>query len=320
MIVGIIIYNKISQKQENKKPDIREKVSVLLDWTPNTNHTGLYVALDKGYFDSEGLDVVILQPGEGENNQAVAAGKADFGISSQESVIQARSEGLPVVSIAAIIQHNTSGFASLEKSNITSVKNFEGKRYGGWGSPIEETVIKALMQDHKADYSKIKNITIGTTDFFKTIGRDSDFQWIFYGWDGVEAKRRGMKLNILMLKDLDPIFDYYTPVIITNEEHLNNRKDQVFRFMKAVKKGYNYAIENPLKAAAILYNKVPELNKELVEQSQLYLSKEYKSDASVWGLQKEKVWSRYISWLSDHKLIKNNIETQKSYTNEFVTE
>jgi ABC-type nitrate/sulfonate/bicarbonate transport system substrate-binding protein len=318
--MGIIFYNKISQKRENKKPDLREKVSVLLDWTPNTNHTGLYVALDKGYFDNEDLDVDILQPGEGENNQAVAAGKADFGISSQESVIQARSEGLPVVSIAAIIQHNTSGFASLEKSNITSVKNFEGKRYGGWGSPIEETVIKALMQDHKADYSKIKNITIGTTDFFKTIGRDSDIQWIFYGWDGVEAKRRGMKLNILMLKDLNPIFDYYTPVIITNEEHLNNRKDQVFRFMKAVKKGYNYAIENPEKAAAILYNKVPELNKELVELSQLYLSKEYKSDASVWGLQKEKVWSRYISWLSDHELIKNNIETQKSYTNEFVTE
>ena len=301
------------------KPNVqKQKVTVLLDWFPNTNHTGIYVAREKGFFSKENLDVTILQPGEGENNQIVAAGKADFGISSQESVIQARVAGIPLVSIAAIIQHNTSAFASLEKNNIKSVKDFEGKRYGGWGSPIEETVIKAVMNEAGADYSKVKNITIGETDFFKTIGRDSDLQWIFYGWDGIEAKRRGIKLNTIMLKDLNPILDYYTPVIVTNENHVKNQKELVTKFMKAVAQGYEFSIKNPTEASQILIKSAPELNKELVKQSQVYLSREYQSDAARWGIQQEIVWTRYAQWLYNQKLINKMVNVKNAFTNQFL--
>lgn len=296
----------------------KQKVIVLLDWFPNTNHTGIYVAKEKGYFSAENLEVSILQPGEGENNQIVAAGKADFGVSSQESVIQARVAGIPLVSIGAIIQHNTSAFASLEKSNIKTVKDFENKRYGGWGSPIEETVINAVMKENEADYSKVKNITIGETDFFKTIGRDSDFQWIFYGWDGIEAKRRGIKLNTIMLRDLNPILDYYTPVIVTNENHVKNQKELVTRFMKAVSQGYNFSIKNPDEASQILIKSAPELNHDLIKQSQIYLSREYRSDALKWGIQREIVWARYAQWLYDQKLIKKMINVKDAFTNEFL--
>lgn len=84
----------------------------MLDWTPNTNHTGLYVAKEKGYFKQEGLDVNIVKPGETGADQLVASGKAEFGVGYQEGITQARIQGVPIVSIAAIIQHNTSGFAS----------------------------------------------------------------------------------------------------------------------------------------------------------------------------------------------------------------
>jgi len=321
LVVVLIVLGFVFGKKTNKstKPNAqKQKVTVLLDWFPNTNHTGIYVAREKGYFAKENLDVTILQPGEGENNQIVAAGKADFGISSQESVIQARVAGIPLVSIGAIIQHNTSAFASLEKSNIRSVKDFEGKRYGGWGSPIEETVIKAVMNEAGADYGKVKNITIGETDFFKTIGRDSDFQWIFYGWDGIEANRRGIKLNTIMLKDLSPILDYYTPVIVTNEDHVKNQKEIVAKFMRAVVKGYEFSIMNPKEASEILIKAVPESNKELVKQSQDYLSREYRSDAKKWGIQKEIVWKRYTQWLYDQKLIEKMINVNAAFTNEFL--
>src|SRR3989339_17181 len=250
--IVLILLSFVFVKKTNKQTEIvgqKQKITVLLDWFPNTNHTGFYVAKEKGFFAEENLDVSILQPGEGENNQIVAAGKADFGISSQESVIPARVAGIPLVSIATVIQHNTSAFASLDKSNIRSVKDFEKKRYGGWGSPIEETVIKAVMNEAGTDYQKVKNITIGETDFFKTIEKDSDFQWIFYGWDGIEARRRGIKLNTIMLKDLNPILDYYTPVIVTNESHIKNQKDLTARFMRAVARGYEFSIKNPSEAA-----------------------------------------------------------------------
>ncbi|MEK7633491.1 MAG: ABC transporter substrate-binding protein [Patescibacteria group bacterium] len=317
LILLSIVFGKKTNKS-TKSSAQKQKVTVLLDWFPNTNHTGLYVAKEKGYFAKENLEVAILQPAEGENTQVVAAGKADFGISSQESVIQARAVGIPLVSIGAIIQHNTSTFASLEKANIKTVKDFEGKRYGGWGSPIEETVIKAVMNEAGADYDKVKNITIGETDFFKTIGRDSDFQWIFYGWDGIEARRREIKLNAIMLKDLNPVLDYYTPVIITNKNHVKNQKELVAKFMKAVSQGYEFSIKNPTEAAQILIKLAPELNPELVKQSQAYLSQEYQSDAEKWGIQREEVWSRYAQWLSDHQLIKKIINVKDAFTNEFL--
>jgi len=133
----------------------KKGVKVLLDWYPNTNHTGLYVALDKGYYKEEGLDVEIIQPPEGGSPELIAAGQGDFGISYQEQITYARTaeNPIPVKAIAAIIQHNTSGFASPVEKNIKSPRDFEGKKYGGWGSPMEEAMLKALMQKEGADFS-----------------------------------------------------------------------------------------------------------------------------------------------------------------------
>lgn len=318
LIISGLIFALIKFQPAQKKPADQQKIIVLLDWFPNTNHTGLYVAKENGYFADENLLVTIIQPSEGETSTLVAAGKADFAISSQESVTLARVQKIPIVSISAIIQHNTSAFASLAESNIRTVKDFENKRYGGWGSPIENATIKAVMDDANADYSKVTNITIGTTDFFTTIGRDSDFQWIFYGWDGIEAQRRKKPLNTILLKNLNPILDYYTPVIITNEQHINSQKDLVRKFMRAVSKGYQFAIANPDKSADILIKNAPELNKDLVKKSQVWLSKEYQAKSPVWGIQKKEVWKGYADWLFEHGLMEKNIDTQKAFTNEFL--
>ena len=310
--------NKETSKEDVNSTKLQD-VTVVLDWFPNTNHTGLYVAKENGYYEEKGLNVEIIQPGQNSTaDQIVASGKAQFGISYQESITQARSQGIPLVSIAAIIQHNTSGFASLKEDNITSVKDFEGKRYGGWGSPEEEAVLQAVMNKHGADYSKVENITLGATDFFSSIGRNADFEWIYYGWDGVEAKRRGMDLNIIMLKDLDPALDYYTPVISTNENLIYNHKELVKSFMEATAKGYNFAIKNPEKAANILIEHAPELNPELVKASQKWLSTKYQDDAKQWGIQQKQVWERYAKWMYERNLIPKMIDVERAFTNDFL--
>lgn len=319
-LFGIVGYfsNNSNEQQVQKQQEQKQKVTVLLDWIPNTNHTGLYVARDKGYFADENLEVEIIQPSEGDTGQIVATGKADFAISSQESVTLARDKDVPIVSIAAIIQHNTSAFASLKEMNIQTVKDFENKRYGGWGSPIEKAVIESVMNDAGADFATVKQITIGTSDFFKTIGRDSDFQWIFYGWDGIEAKRRGIALNTIMLKELNPVLDYYTPVLITNEKHVSEQKELVQKFMRATAKGYAFAEKNPDESATILLKNAPELNKDLVKQSQKWVSTQYTADATQWGIQKVEVWKRYAEWLYIHKQIEKKFDPQKAFTNEFL--
>lgn len=303
------------KKEESKE----KKVTVVLDWFPNTNHTGLYVAKTKDYYKKQGLDVEIIQPGENTSaEQMVASGKADFGVSYQENVTTARVEDIPVVSIGAVIQHNTSAFASLKKDNITSPKAFEGKRYGGWGAPAEEATLKTIMDKHQADYNKVQKVVLGQTDFFKSIGRDADFEWIYYGWDGIEAKRKGIELNTIMLKDLNPALDYYSPVMITSEKHAKQDKDFVKKFMKATTDGYNFAIKEPKEAADILIKNVPDINKELVQESQKWLSTKYQDDAKAWGVQKEEVWTNYMSFLYDNKVIKKKIDVKAAFTNEFL--
>ncbi len=317
MIFGIAACT--TQPLQEPQPETLKKVTAVLDWTPNTNHTGLYVAKDKGFFKEQGLEVEIIQPSEGTSDTIVASGKAQFGISYQESVTYARAADIPLISIAAVIQHNTSGFASLKEKNILTPKDFEGKVYGGWGSEMEEATIRYLMEQAGADFSKVTIMTTGDADFFQTSATGQiDFAWIFEGWAGIEAKQKGMELNYIDLGKEAPVFDYYTPVIITNETILKEDKALVEAFMKGVKKGYEYAIKNPEEAADILIKEVPEINQELVRESQKFLSDRYQDDAATWGVQKEEVWQRYTDWMFANGFIDKKIDVTKAFTNEFI--
>lgn len=295
-----------------------KKISIVLDWTPNTNHTGLYVAKEKGYFKDQGLDVDIILPGETGADQLVASGKAEFGVGYQESITQARIQDVPLVSIAAIIQHNTSGFASPVSKNITSPKDFEGKKYGGWGSPVEKAVIDSLMKTENADVNKVEIINIGDTDFFTAVKRDVDFAWIYYGWTGVEAEMRGESINMMYLTDYSKKLDYYTPVLETNETMISKEPDTVKAFLKAASLGYEYASEHPDESAEILSKAVPDLDKELVKKSQAWLSPRYQDDAKRWGEQKLEVWENYATWMYDNGLLDKKLDAKHAFTNEFL--
>ncbi|HWI49698.1 MAG TPA: ABC transporter substrate-binding protein [Rummeliibacillus sp.] len=307
-------------KKENATGSKKElkKVTVVLDWTPNTNHTGLYVAKEKGFFKEQGLDVDIIQPGDTGADQLVATGKADFGVSYQEGITQARVQGVPLVSIAAIIQHNTSGFASPIAKNIKTPKDFEGKTYGGWGSPVEKAVIDSLMKKENADVKKVDIINAGDADYFTMVKKDVDFAWIYYGWTGIEAELRGEKLNMMYLTDYSKKLDYYTPVLATNEKMIQNDPETVKAFVKAASQGYQYAIKNPDKAADILIKAAPDLNKKLVKKSQEWLADKYQDDAKQWGEQKLEVWENYANWMSDNKLLEGKFDAKKAFTNEFL--
>ena len=298
-----------------------EDVTVILDYVANTNHTGMYVALEQGYYKDAGLNVSIVEPTEGATATLVAVGKGDFGISYQEDVTIAltSADPLPIKAIAAILQHNTSGFATYEEKGINSPKDFEGKTYAGWGGPGEEAVLKAVMTQDGADFSKL-NMVISDGSGFEALKDKVDVMWFFEGWDNIKCELADFPIHYMPVRDLDSRLDYYTPVIIANNNTLENKPEMVKKFLAATEKGYEYAIENPDESAEILLKYTPDSSPELLQKSQEYLADKYMEDTDQWGVMKDEVWDNYTDFMVEYGVIDKAIPAADCYTNEFLPE
>ena len=309
--------NNVEEKQEVNK----EKVKFLLDWTPNTNHTGIYVALENGFYDEVGIDLEILNPPEESTTLLVAAGKTDFGISFQDTMGKAisKNDELPIKAVAAVIQHNTSGILSLKEKGIDSFKNLEGKIYATWDNPIEQATIKQVMENEGGDFEKVELYHSTVTDAVSAIQTNVDAVWVYEAWDAMMAKVLGIDYNFLKFKDVEPNLDFYTPVIVSNEEYLSENSDTAKRFLQATKKGYEYAIENPEESAKILHKYAPEYDLDMLIESQKLLADEYKADVQRWGYIDENRWNNFYKWAYEKGLITKDL-TNKGFTNDYLPE
>ena len=306
---------------ENKE----ETISIVLDWTPNTNHTGIFVAQAKGYFEEAGLNVEIVQPPEDGAVPLVASGKAQFGVSFQDSLAPAfvGDETMPVTAVAAVIQHNTSGIVSRAGEGMHTPKGLEGKKYATWDLDVEKETIRDVMNADGGNFDLVELIPSTVTDEVSALKSGSvDAIWIFYGWAGVACEVAGLETDYFEFADINPAFDYYTPVIIGNNTWLDENPETAKAFLGALSKGYTYAVENPKDAADILMESAPELksNSELVYASQEYLAKEYIADATRWGEFSSERWAAFFNWLNENNLLEDKIDPDYGYTNDYLPE
>ena len=298
-----------------------EKVTFVLDWTPNTNHTGLYVAQKLGYFEEAGLEVEIQQPPEDGAVVLVASGKADFGVSFQDSMAAAISgdDALPITAVASVIQHNTSGIISLAGKGMDTPKGMEGHSYATWNGAIELATLEEVVKADGGDFSKVELIPSTVTDEVSALKtKSTDSIWIFYAWAGVKTELEGLETDYFEFAEIDPVFDYYTPVIISNNDFLKEKPETAKAFMKALSKGYEFAIENPEEAADILCQSAPELDRELVVASQKYLAKEYQAEAEYWGYIDAVRWNNFYKWVNEKKLLEDDVPLDTAFTNEYL--
>ncbi len=304
--------------QENKEP---EEITFVLDWTPNTNHTGLYVAQEKGYFEEVGLDVKIVQPPEDGAVVLVASGKAEFGVSFQDSLAPALAgdDALPVTAVASIIQHNTSGIISRKGEGMDRPKGMEGHSYATWNGGIELATLKHVIEADGGNFDNVELIPSTVTDEVSALRTNSvDSIWIFYAWAGVKTELEGLETDYFAFSDIDPVFDYYTPVIISGNKFLEENPETAKAFLSAVSKGYEFAIENPEEAADILVNAAPELDKELVIASQQYLADQYQAEAEYWGYMDPERWNGFYNWVNENGLTESEVPLDTGFTNEYL--
>ena len=268
----------------------KTKVTFVLDWTPNTNHTGLYVAQEKGYFDEAGLEVEIVQPPEDGAEALVGTGKAQFCMTFQDTMLPTvvGDTKMPIEAVAAVLQHNTSGIISRKGEGIDTPKGLEGKKYATWDLPIEKATLKQVIEDDGGDFDKVELIPSTVTDEASALQSKSvDAIWVYYGWAGIATKLKNVDTDYFYFKDINPVFDYYTPVIAGD-------------------------------AADILVKAAPELDKELVLESQKYMADQYKAEVEQWGYIDAARWNAFYNWINEKKLLEVEIPENTGFTNEYL--
>ncbi|SFP98170.1 ABC-type nitrate/sulfonate/bicarbonate transport system, substrate-binding protein [Lachnospiraceae bacterium XBB1006] len=311
------------KKAEEKETKELKNVTFVLDWTPNTNHTGVYVAIEKGFYEDAGLKVKVVQPPEDGAAVLVASGGAQFGVDFQDYLVPAFSgdNQLPVTAVAGIIQHNTSGIVSLKGNGITSPKGMCGKKYATWELEIEQAMLKYLVEKDGGDFKDVTMIPSTVTDVASALStKEVDDVWIYYAWDGIALEQKGIASDFFFFKDYDEALDYYSPVIIANDDYLKDCPEETKAFLQATKKGYEYAMKHPKEAADILVKAAPELDKEIVVKSQEWLKDQYQADAPYWGYIDEKRWDAFYDWLYENGVVKEKIPHGTGFSNDYLQE
>ncbi len=303
----------------------RTDITLCLDWTPNTNHTGFYVALEKGYYEEAGLNVTIVQPPENGAVQACAAGQAQFAIDAQDTLAPAFTSDTPldVTAVAALIQHNTSGIISKKGEGMDRPSGITGKTYLTWDSPTEKAIMENVVNGDGGDWDKVTLIPNTVTEEAQDVNNNPDHAiWVFYAWGGINAKVNNIDTDFFFFKDINPTFDYYTPVIIANNEFLNSNPDAAKKFLEATRKGYEYAVANPEEAAQILINgdETGSLtgSEQLVTESQKYLANQYIADAQKWGYIDPARWDGFYAWLYEEGLVEKELPAGTGFSNDYL--
>lgn len=282
------------------------KVRFALDWTPNTNHTGIYVAEANGWYDAAGVDVEILPYASTTPEALIAAGQAECGISFQDALTFAAAAGAPIVSVMAILQHTAQEIAVLATSDITRPKQLDGRTYAGFGYPNEEPTLKSVI---KADggTGTFKTVTLETAAYDALYAKRADFVITFAAWEGIEAKERGIELRTFKFGDYG-FPDFYQVVLACDSRWLASHPDLARAFIGATVRGYELAADDPEKAAGLLVAQNPGVfdgNPALPLESQKFLASGgyLRDEGGAVGRQTLAKWQGYSGFLFDQGLL-----------------
>ncbi len=298
------------------------QITILLDWTPNTNHTGIYIAQKMGYFRNEGLDVTIQQPPQESSTALVAAGKVEFAVAFQDFLAPALTSDtpLPVKTVAALVQHNTSGIVCKRSANIRTYADLEFKNYSTFDNFIELALLKYCVELQGGRVENINLVRNQTNNIAAALGTNIDAAWGYFGIESIAATSFGIENDFLFFRDVDPVLDFYTPVLICSKSYINRNPEIIKKVLTALSNGYTFAAGHPKEAADILIECVPELDPTITRKSQKYISTQYIADATSWGKIDATRWNNFYDWLFENKIIKRQIPHDSSFTNEFLPE
>ncbi|GAB4496520.1 MAG: ABC transporter substrate-binding protein [Anaerolineales bacterium] len=299
-----------------------DKVTVQLSWFHGVEYAGFYAAVDKGYYADANIEVVLNAGGPEINPiDEVNNGNAQFGITSGDSLIMARTAGQNFVAVATIFKENPLAITSLKQDGITSPDDLVGKTVGVYSLdlsnffdlPFLALMSRTGLERESMNYALIEDFQ-GANEI--KAGNMDAMSGMFATDQQVMAKQAGDTLNFIYYKDYG--YDVYINTIFITEELRQNNPDLVRRFIQATIKGYQYAIENTDEVAqlALTYDETLDLAyQQAVMQAQIPFINT--GDGQI-GTMNESIWTNTQNILLEFNLISQPIDLSTVYTNEFV--
>lgn len=308
-----------NEPQAEQNTELKE-IEVMLDWYPNAVHAYLYQAIEEGYFEEEGLDVRILFPANPTDPINLAAsGKIALGITYQPDVIMARAKDIPIVSIATIVRSPLNYPMLMADSEIQSPVDFEGKDVGYPGIPLNEPIIKTMVETDGGDFSKVNMIDVGFELGASIVsGRIDAVVGTFINHEFSVLEHQGHEVRYF-----DPV-EYGVPsyselVFVTSEQTLKEQREEIEAFWRAAQKGYERMKQDPEKSLDILFANQDQANfpliREVEEQSLEILLPKMEAEGEAFGSQYLDAWQEVIDWLLEAELIDQAPNAEEIFVN-----
>ena len=295
------------------------KASVALDWYPWSNHTGLLLARDDGNYAAEGLDVNLYVPSNPSDGlKLVASGKDTFTISYQTDVLLARQEGIPVKSIAALVQHPLNTIMALKTSGIATPKQLEGKKVGTPGLPSDDAYLETMMLKDGGDPSKAEKVTVNYDLVQALITKQVDAiiggYWVH---ESILCEEKGFPVNVMRVEQWG-VPDYYELVLVASDSLIQSNTDLVRRFLRATVQGYGAAMSNHAKALAALFKDSPDADRQVETKGIELLAPEWVDASGRFGIQDPVRWETFAKWMQSHGLLKADVKATDAYATGLV--
>ena len=296
-----------------------KKIKLALDWTPNINHIGFFVAKEKGFYKENDLKVEFLTPDLDDYlitpAKKVEMNISDFGLCPTESLISFRTKKNPFIlkGLMTIFQEDVSAIATVESNNILRPKHLDGRSYASYKARYEDKIVKKMIiNDGGIGNLKIfypKRLGIWNT----LIENKYDSTWIFINWEGVEASKKNIDLELYKMSDFGIPYSY-SPILFSSSDYINNNSNTVKKFIESSRKGYIYCYENMDEAVSILNKFVPETDKGIDLIECLKISIDHFGSRENFGKIDLKKIDIFLKWLKD-----NNIENNSFIANDIIS-
>lgn len=296
-----------------------KKIKLALDWTPNINHIGFFVAKEKGFYKENDLKVEFLTPDLDDYlitpAKKVEMNISDFGLCPTESLISFRTKKNPFIlkGLMTIFQEDVSAIATVESNNILRPKHLDGRSYASYKARYEDKIVKKMIiNDGGKGNLKIfypKRLGIWNT----LIENKYDSTWIFINWEGVEASKKNIDLELYKMSDFGIPYSY-SPILFSSSDYINNNSNTVKKFIESSRKGYTYCYENMDEAVSILNKFVPITDKGIDLIECLKISIDHFGSKENFGKIDLKKIDIFLKWLKD-----NNIENNSFVANDIIS-